>query len=89
MSAVNVQGLARKWKALPERKAAALGEVGGAGVGSLRIGADQGGNWTKGVSGIPSAGGGPVPSCHSAPRELRAVKDNDGHERPRQPLALS
>lgn len=44
---MSVQRLAQKWKALPERKAAALGEVGGAGAESLRIGADRRGNWTK------------------------------------------
>ena len=77
--------MAQKWKALPERKAAALGEVGGAGAGSLGIGADQGRNWTKGVSGVQSAGG--VDQCRLMALSTKGTQSCEGQRWSRRTLA--
>lgn len=68
----------QKWKAFTKGRPLPWGkwEKWGKWGGSLGKGADQGGNWTKGVSNIPSAGG--VNQCHLMPLSTKRAQSCEG-----------
>lgn len=70
LSIVNIQGWHRIGRSF--KKGRLLLQVERAGVESFQTGADQGGYWINGVSGLPSAGGRPAPDAtqHQGRSEL-------------------